>query len=114
MGDRLRVQVQSPGDPVVRDLSIELRPRGEDPIFTASGPAGHALASVGVIAMPAVCLALGFWMLFRKSDGGSDVFGLDAGGPVIGLMEDCCYTQGRVTLEPDACSSRIQTASARP
>jgi len=38
-------------------------------------------------------------MLFRHSDGGRDVVRLDAGGPVIGLMEDCFYQQGRVTLE---------------
>ena len=38
-------------------------------------------------------------MLFRHSDGGCDVVRLDAGGPVIGLMEDCFYQQGRVTLE---------------
>jgi len=39
-------------------------------------------------------------MLFRQSDGGREVVRLDAGGPVIGLMEDCSYQQGSVTLEP--------------
>jgi len=39
-------------------------------------------------------------MLFRRSDGGRDVVRLDTGGPVIGLMEDCSYHEGRVTLEP--------------
>jgi phosphoserine phosphatase RsbU/P len=39
-------------------------------------------------------------MLFRRIDGGRTVVRLDAGGPVIGLMEDCRYGQGRVTLEP--------------
>jgi sigma-B regulation protein RsbU (phosphoserine phosphatase) len=34
-------------------------------------------------------------MLFR----GGDVLRLEAGGPVIGLMEDCDYTQGCVTLQ---------------
>jgi sigma-B regulation protein RsbU (phosphoserine phosphatase) len=38
-------------------------------------------------------------MLFRHSDGGRDVVRLDAGGPVIGLMEDCFYQQGSVALE---------------
>jgi phosphoserine phosphatase RsbU/P len=39
-------------------------------------------------------------MLFRQSDCGRDVVRLDAGGPVIGLMEDCVYQQGSVALEP--------------
>jgi sigma-B regulation protein RsbU (phosphoserine phosphatase) len=34
-------------------------------------------------------------MVFRRSGG---VLRLDTGGPVIGLMEDCIYQQGRVTL----------------
>jgi phosphoserine phosphatase RsbU/P len=38
-------------------------------------------------------------MLFRHSDGGRDVVRLDAGGPVIGLMEDCFYQQASVALE---------------
>ncbi|HKE84039.1 MAG TPA: PP2C family protein-serine/threonine phosphatase [Vicinamibacterales bacterium] len=38
-------------------------------------------------------------LLFRHCDGGRDVVRLDAGGPVIGLMEDCFYQQGRVTLD---------------
>ncbi len=39
-------------------------------------------------------------MLFRHAGGGVDLVRLDAGGPVIGLMEDCVYRQGAVTLEP--------------
>jgi phosphoserine phosphatase RsbU/P len=39
-------------------------------------------------------------MLFRQSDAGRDVVRLDAGGRVIGLMEDCFYRQGSVTFEP--------------
>jgi sigma-B regulation protein RsbU (phosphoserine phosphatase) len=39
-------------------------------------------------------------MLFRKCDNGSSIVRLDAGGPVIGLMEDCWYKQDSVTLEP--------------
>jgi sigma-B regulation protein RsbU (phosphoserine phosphatase) len=38
-------------------------------------------------------------MVFRKTDSGREVMRLDTGGPVIGLMEDCCYRQGRVALE---------------
>jgi sigma-B regulation protein RsbU (phosphoserine phosphatase) len=38
-------------------------------------------------------------MLFRQSSHGVDVVRLDAGGPVIGLMEGCGYGQGSVTLE---------------
>jgi sigma-B regulation protein RsbU (phosphoserine phosphatase) len=39
-------------------------------------------------------------MVFRQTDGGRDVVRLETGGPVIGLMEDCVYRQGRVVLEP--------------
>jgi sigma-B regulation protein RsbU (phosphoserine phosphatase) len=38
-------------------------------------------------------------MVFRQTDGGREVLRLDTGGPVIGLMEGCCYRQGRVALE---------------
>ena len=31
---------------------------------------------------------------------GGEVLHLDVGGPVIGLMENCCYTQGRAALGP--------------
>ena len=59
-GDRLRVQVQSPGpgnDPV-RDLSIELRPyRNSAP--SLSEYVGLALR---VVVLPVVCIALGFWV----------------------------------------------------
>jgi sigma-B regulation protein RsbU (phosphoserine phosphatase) len=39
-------------------------------------------------------------MVFRRADDGRNVVRLETGGPVIGLMEDCCYRQGRVALEP--------------
>ena len=39
-------------------------------------------------------------MLFRHSTGGNSVVRLETGGPVIGLMEDCGYSQACVTLEP--------------
>src|SRR5207245_9285423 len=38
-------------------------------------------------------------MVFRHAEGGQDVIRLETGGPVIGLMEECCYRQGRVALE---------------
>jgi len=38
-------------------------------------------------------------MLFRQSTDGAEVVRLEAGGPVIGLMEDCVYRSGSVTLE---------------
>jgi sigma-B regulation protein RsbU (phosphoserine phosphatase) len=37
-------------------------------------------------------------MVFRQTDGSREVLRLDTGGPVIGLMEDCVYRQGCVTL----------------
>ena len=37
-------------------------------------------------------------MLFRKAAEGGEVVRLDAGGMVIGLIEDCVYQQGTVTL----------------
>jgi serine phosphatase RsbU (regulator of sigma subunit) len=37
-------------------------------------------------------------MVFRQS--AHDIIRLDAGGPVIGLMESCCYVQGCAMLEP--------------
>jgi serine phosphatase RsbU (regulator of sigma subunit) len=37
-------------------------------------------------------------MLFRQNGDGLDVQRLDTGGPVIGLIEECVYQQGRVTL----------------
>ena len=38
-------------------------------------------------------------MVFRQTSGGREVLRLDRGGPVIGLMEDCCYRQGCAALE---------------
>jgi phosphoserine phosphatase RsbU/P len=38
-------------------------------------------------------------MVFRANDGGRDVVRLDIGGMVVGLMEECFYKQGCVTLE---------------
>jgi serine phosphatase RsbU (regulator of sigma subunit) len=37
-------------------------------------------------------------IVFRQTDGGREVLRLDIGGPVIGLMADCIYRQGCVTL----------------
>lgn len=37
-------------------------------------------------------------MLFRQSGADRDIVRLDTGGSVIGLMEDCAYRQGCVTL----------------
>ncbi len=37
-------------------------------------------------------------MLFRQDGNGLDVARLDTGGPVVGLIEDCAYSQGSVTL----------------
>jgi phosphoserine phosphatase RsbU/P len=39
-------------------------------------------------------------MVFKTANRRRDVVRLDAGGPVIGLMEDCLYRQDRVTLDP--------------
>ena len=38
-------------------------------------------------------------MVFRQTGGGGEIIRLDTGGPVIGLMEECCYRQGRIALE---------------
>jgi hypothetical protein len=61
-GDRLRVRVrvQYQGDTPVRDLSIELRPyrgRGE-----AVGLSPYVGLGLRVVALPVVCMALGFWV----------------------------------------------------
>jgi sigma-B regulation protein RsbU (phosphoserine phosphatase) len=37
-------------------------------------------------------------MVFRRANGSREVLRLDTGGPVIGLIEDCVYRQGCVTL----------------
>jgi sigma-B regulation protein RsbU (phosphoserine phosphatase) len=61
-GDRLEVQVQSPGDGTgIRNLSIELRPYqgASDPPIGFSEYLGTALR---MVAFPVVCLALGFWV----------------------------------------------------
>jgi phosphoserine phosphatase RsbU/P len=39
-------------------------------------------------------------IVYRPSNGAGTVLRLDTGGPVIGLMEECAYSQGRVALEP--------------
>jgi phosphoserine phosphatase RsbU/P len=39
-------------------------------------------------------------IVYRHSNGAGTVLRLDTGGPVIGLMEDCAYCQGRIALEP--------------
>ena len=60
--DRLQVQVKSPGEgTVVRTLSIELQPyqSASDPAPGVSRYVGTALQ---VVALPVVCVALGFWV----------------------------------------------------
>jgi sigma-B regulation protein RsbU (phosphoserine phosphatase) len=68
-GDRLRVQVQSPGpaENPIRDLSIELRPyrSHSDPAAGLSYYVGLALR---VIALPLVCIVLGFWVTAVRID----------------------------------------------
>ena len=39
-------------------------------------------------------------MVFRAGDTGGDVLRLDEGGSVVGLLQNCSWTQGQVTLEP--------------
>ena len=39
-------------------------------------------------------------LIFRTRERRCDVLHLDPGGPVIGLLPNCVYAQGRVTLEP--------------
>jgi len=61
-GDRLRVQVQSPGpeNNPVRELSIDLRP-----YRSKSDPAGlpdYLGLAVAIVVLPVVCIALGFWV----------------------------------------------------
>jgi phosphoserine phosphatase RsbU/P len=62
VGDRLRVQVRTRPDanPVVKDLSIELRPYGSN--AGAAGLSGYVAAALSSVALPAVCVALGFWV----------------------------------------------------
>jgi sigma-B regulation protein RsbU (phosphoserine phosphatase) len=60
VGDRLRVQVQSPADPVVKDLSIELRAYSSN--RTAAGFSAYVASALSGVALPAVCIALGFWV----------------------------------------------------
>ena len=61
-GDRLQVEVQSPGDGSgIRNVSIELQPyqSASEPPIGSSEYLGTALR---VVALPVVCLALGFWV----------------------------------------------------
>jgi sigma-B regulation protein RsbU (phosphoserine phosphatase) len=61
-GDELQLRVQSPGENTsVRDLSIRLQPYqgASDPPIGFSTYLGTALR---VLALPIVCLALGFWV----------------------------------------------------
>jgi sigma-B regulation protein RsbU (phosphoserine phosphatase) len=62
-GDRLRVQVKTPGpqnDPV-RALSIELQPfrSSVDPAMSLSE---YAAVALRVFALPVICITLGFWV----------------------------------------------------
>jgi hypothetical protein len=61
-GDRLRVQVQVQyqGETPVRDLSIELQPLSRNPWYV--GLSAYANFALRVVALPAVCIALGFWV----------------------------------------------------
>ena len=61
-GDRLRVQVRTPGpqnDPV-REQSIPLQPfrRSDDPISVSE----YAAFALRVFVLPIICIALGFWV----------------------------------------------------
>ena len=62
VGDRLRVRIQTPpaADNPVRDLSIELRAYGSDP--GAAGRAAYIDFALRVVALPVVCIVLGFWV----------------------------------------------------
>jgi len=60
VGDRLRVQVRSPGDGAVRDLPIALQPYGSNP--NARGLSAYVDFAVRLVALPVVCVALGFWV----------------------------------------------------
>ena len=65
VGDRLRVQarVQYQGDTPVRDLSIELQPlRAANPLLATGGGSLYVWIALSSIAMPLVCIALGFWV----------------------------------------------------
>jgi len=62
-GDRLRVQIKTPGpqnDPV-RELSIELRPyrSSADPAMSLSE---YAVFALQAFVLPIICIALGFWV----------------------------------------------------
>jgi sigma-B regulation protein RsbU (phosphoserine phosphatase) len=60
-GDRLRVQVQSPGDAnPVRELSIDLRSYASD--AEPPGLSDYVEFGLRVIVLPVVCIALGFWV----------------------------------------------------
>jgi phosphoserine phosphatase RsbU/P len=60
-GDRMQIQVRSPGETAIRDLSIELRPFLENRIVS-TGSSAYVELALSVVAMPAICLALGFWV----------------------------------------------------
>jgi sigma-B regulation protein RsbU (phosphoserine phosphatase) len=59
-GDRLHLRVQYPGDTRERDLAIGLRPyRSPGDAVGLSTYVGFALR---VVALPVICMALGFWV----------------------------------------------------
>jgi sigma-B regulation protein RsbU (phosphoserine phosphatase) len=65
VGDRLQVRVQSPppANADVKDLSIELRPLGEtDPLLRTAGRSAYFYIALAQVAMPVMCIALGFWV----------------------------------------------------
>src|SRR5919197_3823792 len=63
-GDRLRVQVESvaPRGPIAKDLSIVLRPMTDDLQYRTAPATVYIYAALSLILMPAVCIALGFWV----------------------------------------------------
>ncbi len=61
VGDRLRVQVQSPpAERVAKDLTIELQAYGRN--LPAAGLSAYVGSVLSGVALPAVCIALGFWV----------------------------------------------------
>jgi phosphoserine phosphatase RsbU/P len=59
-GDRLRVQVRAQGSTVVRDLAIVLQPYSSTP--GATGLSAYIDLALGLVALPVLCVALGFWV----------------------------------------------------
>src|SRR5215510_3277739 len=60
-GDRLQVRVQRPGEADTRDLVVVLQPSSSNP-FAASDVFAYIDFVLRVIALPLLCIALGFWV----------------------------------------------------